>query len=206
MAESKGNASTQEHGRQQYHPEAGRQASHAITRSPQGTWDLQRRDTLGDPLHSPFQFMRRMTEEMDRVFDRVFGDVAGTRRNAPASAFGDVYSPQQPIWAPRIEAFQQDSRFVVRAELPGVKKEDVQVNVNDQAIILEGQRKAEQEENRDGFYHTERSYGSFYRAIPLPEGTITDSADARFKDGVLEVTLQAPPSDVRRGRRVDIKQ
>jgi len=86
-----------------------------------------------------------------------------------------------------------------------LKKEDVNVNVTDQAIILEGQRKTEQEENREGFYHTERSYGSFYRAIPLPEGTITDSAEARFKDGVLEVTLQAPPSDVRRGRRVDIK-
>jgi len=176
-----------------------------MTRSPQGTWDLQRRDTLGDPLHSPFQFMRRMTEEMDRVFDRVFGDFAGSHRSARASDFGDAHTPQQAIWAPRIEAFQNDSRFVVRAELPGLKKEDVNVNVTDQAIILEGQRKSEQEEHREGFYHTERSYGSFYRAIPLPEGTITDSAEARFKDGVLEVTMQAPPSHVRRGRRVDIK-
>ena len=177
----------------------------SITRSPQGTWDLQRRDPIGDPQHSPFQFMRRMTEEMDRVFDRVFGDFAGLRRGGPASALGDSHSPQHALWAPRIEAFQNDSRFVVRAELPGLKREDVNVNVTDQAIILEGQRKSEQEETRDGFYHTERSYGSFYRAIPLPEGTITDSAEARFKDGVLEVTLQAPPSDVRRGRRVEIK-
>jgi HSP20 family protein len=204
MAESKGNAFTQEQGRQQYQPEARRQASHEIAKSPQGTWDLQRRDSFGNPLNSPFQFMRRMTEEMDRVFDRVFSDVTGARRHAP-DMFGDVHSAQQTIWAPRIEAFQSDSRFVVRAELPGLKKEDVNVNVTDQAIILEGQRKTEQEENRDGFYHTERSYGSFYRAIPLPEGTITDSAEARFRDGVLEVTLQAPPSDVRRGRRVEIK-
>ena len=177
----------------------------SMTRNPQGAWDLQRRDPIGDPQHSPFQFMRRMTEEMDRVFDRVFGDFAGLRRSTPASALGDSHSPQHAMWAPRIEAFQNDSRFVVRAELPGLKKEDVNVNVTDQAIILEGQRKSEQEENREGFYHSERSYGSFYRAIPLPEGTITDSAEARFKDGVLEVTLQAPPSDVRRGRRVEIK-
>jgi len=120
--------------------------------------------------------VQRMTE--DRVFDRVR--------------------------APRIEAFQNDSRFVVRAELPGLKKEDVNVNVTDQTIILDGQRKTEQEEDREGF-HTKRSYGSFHRAIPLPEGTITDSAEARFKDGVLVVTLQAPPSDVRQGRRVEIK-
>lgn len=191
MAESKGNASTQ--------------GFHAITRNPQGMWDVQRRDTFGNPLHSPSHFMRRMSEEMDRVFDRVFGDFAGLRRSARASDFGDAHTPQQALWSPRIEAFQNDSRFVVRAELPGLKKEDVNVNVTDQAIILEGQRKTEQEDNREGFYHTERSYGSFYRAIPLPEGTITDSAEARFKDGVLEVTLQAPPSDVRRGRRVDIK-
>ena len=185
MAESKGNVS--------------------MSRTPLGTWDLQRRDTIGDPLSSPFQFMRRMTDEMDRVFDRVFGDFGGSRRSVPTSAFGDVNSAPQAIWAPRIEAFQNDSRFVVRAELPGLKKEDVNVNVTDQAIILEGQRKSEQEENREGFYHSERSYGSFYRAIPLPEGTITDSAEARFKDGVLEVTLQAPPSDVRRGRKLEIK-
>ena len=206
MAESKGNLPTQEQGRQQYQPETGRQSSQAVTRNPQGMWDVQRRDTLGDPLHSPFQFMRRMSQEMDRVFDRVFGDFTGSRRSSPASAFGgDAHHPQQALWSPRIEAFQNESRFVVRAELPGLKKEDVNVNVTDQAIILEGQRKTEQEETRDGFYHTERSYGSFYRAIPLPEGTITDSAEAHFTDGVLEVTLQAPPSDVRRGRRVEIK-
>ena len=185
MAESKGNVS--------------------MTRTPHGTWDLQRRDTIGDPASSPFQFMRRMTDEMDRVFDRVFGDFGGSRRSARASDFDGSHAPQHALWSPRIEAFQNDSRFVVRAELPGLKKEDVNVNITDQAIILEGQRKSEQEENREGFYHSERSYGSFYRAIPLPEGTITDSAEARFKDGVLEVTLQAPPSDVRRGRKLEIK-
>ena len=206
MAESKGNANTQEQARHQQHWEGGRQGSHAITRNPQGPWDVRRGEAVGNPLSSPSHFMRRMTEEMDRVFDRVFGDFSGSRRSAQTSDFGDAHTPQQALWSPRIEAFQNDSRFVIRAELPGVNKEDVNVNVTDQAIILEGQRKTEQEETRDGFYHTERFYGSFYRAIPLPEGTITDSAEARFKDGVLEVTLQAPPSDVRRGRKVEIKQ
>ena len=203
MAESKANM--QEQIRQQHYPEGGRQGSSAITRHPQDTWDLRRAEAAGNPLNSPFHFMRRMTEEMDRVFDRVFGDFGGSRRGGGASDFGDAHTPQQALWSPRIEAFQNDSRFVVRAELPGLNKDDINVNVTDQAIILEGQRKAEQENTREGFYHTERFYGSFYRAIPLPEGTITDSAEAQFKDGVLEVTLQAPPGDVRRGRKLEIK-
>jgi HSP20 family protein len=208
MAESKGSASTHEQGRQQ-HPEGGRQTTQGLqTRSPQSGWGLQRRDQrdpMGEPWTSPFQFMRRMTDEMDRVFDRVFGDFGGLRSMAaPATGYGEMYAHHEP-WSPRIEAFQQDSRFIVRAELPGLKKEDVTVNVTDQMLVVEGQRKSEHEENREGFYHTERSYGRFYRSIPLPEGTIAESAEARFNDGVLEITLQTPPNDVRRGRKVEIK-
>ena len=206
MAESKSSASTHEQGRPQHLQDAGRQTAQGLqTRGPQSGWGLQRRDSMSEPFSSPFQFMRRMTDEMDRVFDRVFGDFGSSRSMAPASAYGETYAPHQGLWSPRIEAFQQDSRFVVRAELPGLKKEDVTVNVTDQALVLEGQRKSEHEENREGFYHTERSYGSFYRAIPLPEGTIAESAEARFNDGVLEIILQTPPNDVRRGRKIDIK-
>ena len=71
-------------------------------------------------------------------------------------------------------------------------------------MTIQGQRRSEQEEQREGFYHSERSYGSFYRVLPLPEGVIADSAEARFRDGVLQITLQAPPSEVTRGRRVEI--
>ena len=194
----------QEQGRQQQ--ESGRQTSQGLqSRSPQRGWGLRRNEPMGDAFNSPFQFMRRMTEEMDRVFDRVFGDFSGSRAMAPMTAPGEMFGAQQGVWSPRIEAFQQDSRFVVRAELPGLRKEDVTVNVTDQAVVIEGQRKLEHEENREGFFHSERSYGSFYRSIPLPEGTIAESAEARFADGVLEITLQTPPNDVRRGRKIEIK-
>jgi HSP20 family protein len=206
MADSKGSAGTHEQGRQQTNLEAGRQAAQGLqSRGPQNGWGLQRREPFGDPFTSPFQFMRRMTDEMDRVFDRVFGDLSGSRSMAPTAGYGETYAPHQGAWSPRIEAFQQDSRFIIRAELPGLKKEDVTINVTDQTLVLEGQRKSEHEETREGFYHTERSYGSFYRSIPLPEGTIAESAEARFNDGVLEITLQTPPNDVRRGRKVEIK-
>jgi HSP20 family protein len=144
---------------------------------------------------NPFTFMRRMTEEMDRVFGSL----------VPGSRFGGGRSARQMMWSPSIEAFQKDDKFIVRAELPGLKKDDVEVNITEDSIVLQGQRQHEHEEHREGFYHSERSYGSFYRAIPLPEGVIADSAEASFKDGVLEVTLQAPPNEVSRGRRIEVK-
>jgi len=151
---------------------------------------------------SPFQLLRRMTEEMDRAFERMFDDVGfGHFASRP-------WGTSQPLslsgWSPRIEAFQKQDKFIVRAELPGLKKDDVEVNVTEDAITIQGQRKEEHERNEEGFYHSERSYGSFSRTIPLPEGVITDSADASFKDGVLEIRLQAPPNEVSRGRRIEI--
>ncbi len=70
---------------------------------------------------------------------------------------------------------------------------------------IQGERRQEHEEEHEGWYRNERSCGTFYRAMPLPEGTIADSAKASFKDGVLEVALQAPPREVSRGRRLEIK-
>ena len=82
----------------------------------------------------------------------------------------------------------------------------MKVEINDNVLTIQGERKQEHEEEREGWYRNERSYGSFYRAIPLPEGTISDSAKASFKNGVLEITLQAPPQEVSRGRRLEIKE
>jgi HSP20 family protein len=150
---------------------------------------------------SPFELMRRMTHEMDRAFDRIFEDF-GTGRGPWRSPF--AVSEGVSTWSPRIEAFQKDDQLVVRAELPGLKKDDVEVNVTEDAITIQGQRQEEHERKEEGFYHSERSYGSFFRTIPLPEGVITDSAKASFRDGVLEIRLQAPPNEVSRGRRIEI--
>jgi HSP20 family protein len=151
---------------------------------------------------SPFEFMRRMNEEMDRIFgDFGFSRRTSMRQPGPGSALAS-----QTIWAPRIEAFQQGDKFIVRAELPGLKKDDVEVNLTDDAITIQGQRQQEHREEREGFYHSERSYGSFYREIPLPDGAIADSADASFADGVLEVRVQAPPHEVSRGRKLEISE
>lgn len=108
------------------------------------------------------------------------------------------------MWSPQVETFQRGDQLVIRADLPGLAKEDVQVEVTDEAVILQGERRSEVEEDREGFYRSERSYGSFYRTIPLPDGAIGDNAQATFKDGVLEITMPAPPREAARGRRIEI--
>jgi HSP20 family protein len=107
-------------------------------------------------------------------------------------------------WTPQIEVTQRSNELIVRADLPGMNKDDVKVDVTEDAIVIQGERRREHEEERGGVYRSERSYGSFYRAIPLPEGAITDQAKATFKDGVLEIKLPAPPEQVTQGRRLEI--
>jgi HSP20 family protein len=110
------------------------------------------------------------------------------------------------LWSPQLETFQRGNEFVVRADLPGLNKDDVKIDVTDDSISIEGERREEHEEDREGYYRSERSYGSFYRMVPLPEGAITDSAKAQFNNGVLEIVVQAPPREVSRGRRLEITE
>jgi len=157
----------------------------------------------------PFAVMRRFTDDMDRIFgDFGFG---GSRLMAPWS-FGGWRGPaargmgfDQSAWSPQVEVFERGDRLVIRADLPGLTRDDVQVEVADDAISIRGERRQEHEEHREGFYHSERSYGSFHRTIPLPDGIEADKADASFHDGVLEVTMPAPRREASRSRRLEVK-
>lgn len=135
---------------------------------------------------------RSWTDQMERFFNSFGLGAAGNR-------IGDW-----DMWSPQVEIFQRGDELVIRADLPGMSKENVNVEVTDDAVILQGERVEEAEDKREGFYRSERRYGSFYRVIPLPEGAIADNAKATFKDGVLEITMPAPPHEVSRGRRIEI--
>jgi HSP20 family protein len=121
-----------------------------------------------------------------------------------ASPFQTGRPASSSPWAPQMETFQRGNEFVVRTDLPGINKDDVKIDITDDSITIEGERREEHEEDREGYYRSERSYGSFYRVVPLPDGAITDSAKANFNNGVLEVVVQAPPREVSRGRRLEI--
>jgi HSP20 family protein len=148
--------------------------------------------------------LERFADEMDRVFDDF-----GLGRNWITPRWGRAWLPTPlragtEAWAPDIEVYQRNNNLVVRADLPGMKKDDVCIDITDDSITISGERRQEQEVERGGTYRSERSYGSFCRTIPLPEGAITDQAKATFTDGVLEVTMPAPPEQVTRGRRLEI--
>jgi HSP20 family protein len=144
--------------------------------------------------------MRQMQDEVDRWFSRFGFDRGWTSPSAWLSRAGE----QIGDWMPAIDAFQRGNEFVVRADVPGMARTDLSVEIGDDALTIRGERKHEHDEDREGAFWSERSYGSFSRVVPLPPGAISDSAKATFTNGVLEVVVQAPSQDARRGRKVDI--
>jgi HSP20 family protein len=127
-------------------------------------------DLLPTPFSmNPFAMLRRMTEEMGRASSARGGD------------------RPQAAWAPTIEITATEGNVIIRAELPGLKPEEVKIEAIDDTLVIEGERKFEQEDARS--HRTERMYGRFYRVIQLPEGADVEQARARFQDGILEVTV-----------------
>lgn len=145
---------------------------------------------------TPFAFMRRFTEDMEKLFK----DFQGFRF---PSLFGKEF--EDVDWVPKVEILRHNGDFTVRAELPGLTKDDVRVELMDNVLTLSGERKEEKEEKREDYYRTERSYGSFYRLIPLPEGASVEKATATFNNGLLEVKLQVPKIEPR-VRNIEIKE
>ena len=155
----------------------------------------------------PFSVMRRISDEMDRLFEN-FGFGRGFSQGEPGQGGAwDVgnYQGAPSMWSPHIEVSERDGKLLIQADLPGMKRDDINVRVEDDEVIIQGERRQEQTSNQRGYYRSERSYGSFYRTIPLPEGTNADSANATFKDGVLEIQLDAP-RPTQRGRTLQIQE
>lgn len=149
----------------------------------------------------PFALLRRMEQEMDRMFEQFGVGDYGTPSSSRTGAGG-----MSTLWMPQVEIFERDGKLHVCTDLPGLKKEDVQVNIEDDMVTIQGERRSS-DENQDqqrGFYRSERSYGSFYRTIALPEGVKGENAEATFRDGVLDITFDAP-TEQRRGRTLEIK-
>ena len=146
--------------------------------------------------HSPrFGVMRQLSDEMSRFFGN-FGftsDLLGT-------SLGEGFA------VPQVDVLRRGSDLVVRADLPGLSKENISIDVSNDMLTIRGQRREESKEEREGYYWHERSSGSFARRIPLPDNADVDHASARFENGVLEVCIPAPDGDERsRSRHIDIK-
>jgi HSP20 family protein len=174
------------------HPDSSKEGSRQNIQSS----DVQEREgsrglaRYGEWMTSPFSFMRRFSEEMDRLFEDF-----GLGGNPLARSTGGQISSRQfgrGLWNPPVEVFTKDDRLVVRAELPGIDKKDVKVECTEDEITIQGEKRQEHKEEHEGHYHSERSYGRFFRRIPLPEGIKPEDAKAVFRDGILEITMKAP--------------
>jgi len=151
-----------------------------------------------------------MAEDMDRLFEDFGFEVPGfalspALSNPSLQRRGSTNALQRGGWIPQIETFRRGDRLVLRADLPGLRKEDVDVEIEDGILTISGERANEDVEDREGYYHSERSYGQFQRSLALPEGVTGENCDATFKDGVLEVTIPIPKQAERSARKVQIK-
>ncbi len=131
-------------------------------------------------FHDPFDLFEDLREEMGRLW--------GQRPLIPRPTFHMA----EGIWAPRTDIFEKNGQLHIKVELPGVKKEDVKVEMDEGDLIIRGERKAESEVREEDYYRMERTYGSFYRRLPLPFEVKAEQVRASYKDGVLEVEIPKP--------------
>jgi len=130
----------------------------------------------------PFQLISRLSDEMDRIFEGFGFGPSWPRIGGQSSGRGG--QGLRTLWAPHIELSERNGKLLIQADLPGVRKEDVDVQIEDDAVIIQGQRHQENERNEGGVYHTERSYGSFYRMIPeRPRGRRLEIGDGNTGQG-----------------------
>ena len=139
------------------------------------------------PLYSLQEEMNKLFEDFTRGFHR-------------------------PAWLEPLSEFnakvdmKEDEKTVeVTAELPGVEMKDIEVNIQDRSLVIKGEKRSEKEEKEKSYYRMERSYGSFYRVLPLPCAIEKDSVNASYKDGVLKVTLPKAKEAVNNGKKIDVK-
>jgi HSP20 family protein len=156
---------------------------------PKSTGLVRRGDWL-----DPFAALSRIAPE----FKEFLGEVGWPA--FPAGTFGTPGS-----WSPNIDVFERDNRLIAKIDLPGARKEEVKVEVADGWLTIFGERKRETESENENMYRREREYGTFSRALPLPEGAKVGEVKAFFENGVLEVTvpLAARPAVTRRNVTIE---
>ena len=140
-------------------------------------------------------------EEMERFFDRAM-------KTGPWPFLAPWRLPllwRYEQWLPEMDVFEKDGNVVVRVDLPGMKREDIDVSLEDEMLVIRGHREQEKEVKEESYHRAERSAGSFYRALSLPEGIDPDAITATYKDGVLAVTVPQPPARQANKLKVEVK-
>lgn len=140
---------------------------------------------------SPATDIRRMQTEFDRLFGNLF----------PAARTEDPEA-ETAVWAPRVDLVENEEAYLIHADLPGLSKEEVNVNYHDGVLSISGDRRTEEYEEKDNCVRLERAYGRFYRSFTLPKTVNDKQIEAGYKDGVL--TVRVPKAEESKPRRITI--
>ena len=130
----------------------------------------------------PLRELSSLQNEMNRLFNTVF--------DAPPAGGGN--GGQTRRWVPAMDLLETADHFVLRADLPGMRQEDVAIELEDNVLTISGERKAEHEDRQEGYYRVERAFGGFSRSLTLPKGIDGSAVTAEFDNGVLEVRIPKP--------------
>jgi HSP20 family protein len=123
--------------------------------------------------------------------------------NRGFGTMGTGLARRMEAWTPTVDVVEQEGAYLIKAELPGIKPEEIDVNVTNNVLTLQGQRKEEKEEEEQGYRHMERMVGTFRRSFTLPQGTKLDEIEASAEDGVL--TVKIPKVAVEAPKKVSVK-
>lgn len=137
---------------------------------------------------SPFRDLMNMQREIGRLFDNFVTE-------------GDDFA--SAMWAPRVDVMEDKDSYVIRAELPGVSRNDVKITLQENVLTIKGEKKQEKEEKDTDFHRVERSYGSFERSFTLPMSVRSEKIDASYKDGILSITL--PKAEEAKPKEIEVK-
>lgn len=146
---------------------------------------------MADIMRRSFTPMQNLRREVDRLFTEFF----------PTREEGDS-DFLSAVWSPRMDLSETDDTYYVKVDLPGLTKEDITVSVKNHQLIISGERKSETRKEGENFLRVERSHGSFYRSIPIPETAKVDEVAAKFKDGVLNIHI--PKTAEEKARKIEV--
>lgn len=156
------------------------------------------KETKAVEARRPFMDLGHWERDMDRMMEDFFG-----RRMRPWLPNRWFRADDMELKMPTVDLFEEKDNVVVKAELPGIDKDNIEVNLTDHTLTIKGEKKKEEEVKEENYYRSERSYGSFFRTLELPRDVHADKVKATFKNGVLEVRM--PKTEEAKAKEVKVK-
>ncbi len=147
-------------------------------------------------LWDPFSRLSQLESEFERLFDMRWPRMRAFQQSGDGSQG----------FVPRVDVYEQNGDLIAKVELPGIKKDDVDISLEGGNLIIQGERKQESEVKEENYYRMERSSGAFYRSLPVPDDVKPEQVEASFADGVLEVRMPIPKPAEETARKIEIKE